>query len=347
MGGLSKKGYELRQRKAGKAHLIVDGGALLFKRTKPLQANRSEQTRIQAEGIVMAYNLMGYDAVGISDYDLAGGLDFFKKMATISNFSWLSANLVAEDTDLPIFQPQIILQKGEMTIGIIGLTGDGASLILENTNAKIRNWHEVLPQLAKKIAQQCDMVILLSSLSAEQNREISKTVPGINILIQAGIRTSNLSPTIMDKTLICQTAKQGKYLGELTIQWNKAGNWGTEDGKSSLQQKRELDRLNWQIRRIEAQGDPGQIDKSKPGILLSYQKLINRRKTLENSIAKLHDIGSQEKPESTFQNRFIAMKTSLVDQPDILKIVNEIIKKINAAGQKQVKSMKKMKYWIN
>ena len=310
---------------------------------KSLQANSSEQTQIQAEGIVMAYNLMGYDAVGISTYDLAGGLDFFKKMEALSTFSWLSANLVAKDTEHSIFKPQIILQKGGMTIGVIGLTGENAARILADENVKILNWQEVLPKLVEKLAIQCDMVVLLSNLSGAQNRKISKTVPGINILIQAGIQTSNLTPTMMNQTLVCQTSKQGKYLGELTINWNKAGKWGTDDGDNLLQQKRKLDRLNWHIRRIESQGDPGEIDKSKPGILQSYQNLVNRRKTLENSITKLDNIDRQEELSSTFQNQFIAMKTSLPDQPEVLKIVNGTRKKINAAGKKQVRNMRKMK----
>ena len=291
----------------------------------------------------MAYNLMGYDAVGITEYDLAGGLDFFKKMESLSNFSWLSANLVAEDTDLPIFKPQIILQKGELTIGVIGLTGDGAARILTGNNAKLRNWQEVLPQLAEKLALQCDMIVLLSNLSADQNREISKTVPDINILIQAGIRTSNMAPAILNQTLFCQTGKQGKYLGELTIQWNKAGKWKTEDGKNSLQQKRKLDRLNWNIRRIEAQGDPGEINKSKPGTLQSYHNLVSERQTLVDSITKLENSSYQEELSSTFQNRFVAMQTNLGDQRDVLKIVKKTRKKINAAGNKYVKNMKKMR----
>ncbi len=290
----------------------------------------------------MSYNLMGYDAVGITEYDLAGGLDFFKKMNSLSNFSWLSANLVAEDTDLPLFKPHIILQKGAMTIGVIGLTGDGAARILAGDNAKILNWREILPQLAGKIAPQCNMVILLSNLSAAQNREISKTVPEINILIQAGIRTSNLAPAMMNQTLVCQTGKQGKYLGELTIHWNKAEKWKTEDKETPLQQKRKLDRLNWNIRRIAAQGDPGEIDKSKPGTLQAYQKLVNERKTLLDSIAKLENSGCQEELSSTFQNQFIAMETSLGDQRAVLKIVKKTRKKINEAGKKYVKNMKKM-----
>ena len=290
----------------------------------------------------MAYNLMGYEAVGITEYDLAGGLDFFKKMEALSNFPWLSANLVAEDTDLPIFKPQIILQKAGMTIGVIGLTGDGASRILKDTNAKIRNWREVLPQLAEKIALECDIVILLSNLSDVQNREISKTVPRVNILIQAGIRSSNLAPAMMNQTLFCQTGRQGKYLGELTIQWNKAEKWKTEDRENPLQQKRKLDRLNWNIRRIEAQGDPAEINKSKPGILQSYNNLVSERQTLVDSIAKLKNSGRQEEPNSTFQNQFIAMETNLGDQRAILKIVKKTRKRINAAGKKHVKNKKKM-----
>ena len=322
--------------------MTVDAGALLFKHDTPLVPTKRIQEEIQAKGIVAAYNLLNYDAVGISSYDLAGGLPFFKKIVAQADFPWLSADIVAKSTRQPLFTPHIIITKQDMKIGIIALTGSKAMKTLNSTEAEIVDWRKILPGMVTELESRTDLLILLSSLSLEENREISRKMPAINLLIQAGVRTSNMNPVLQNKTLFCQTAKQGKYLGELKIKWDKKHSWHHDVKVKLLSQKRTLDRINWQLKRLEAKGDPAEVDKQKPGTLQKYNSLLKKQQELARKIKEMSEKAAGQAQKSTWKNQFIAMKVSQADQPEILKIVNETKQKVNEAGKQQARGIKMM-----
>ncbi len=323
--------------------MTVDAGALLFKHNTPPAPAQRKQEEIQAKGIVDAYNLMNYDAVGISAYDLAAGLQFFRKIAAQSHFPWLSADIVAKADGRPLFTPQIIVEKQGMKIGIIALTGSRAQTLPADAEAKITDWHEILPQIVAELEDKCDLLILLSSLSDRENKEITRTVPAINLLIQAGTRTANMKPALLNKTLACRTGKQGKYLGELVIKWDKKKIWSQDVKIKLLNQRRNLDRINWQLKRLSAKGDPAEVDKQKPGTLQKYNFLAGKKQALENKIKALKEQAADHEQNSTWKNQFIAMQVSMPDQAEILKIVNETKRRVNAAGKQQARGIKMIK----
>ncbi len=347
MGGLSKKGFELEKRRKDKARILtVDAGALLFKHDKPLAPGRKIQDEIQAKGIVAAYNLLNYDAVGISAYDLAAGLDFFQEIAARSKFPWLSANLVEKSSGLPLFTPWVIVEKQQMKIGIIALTGSRAATMLSDSKGKLVDWHRILTNLVGELQPKCDLLILLSNLSIVENREICRDFPGINLVVQAGIHTGNMNPVLQNKTLLCHVDRQGKYLGEVSIRWAKKYSWGQDYRIKLLNRKRSLDRINWQLKRLENRGDPAQVDKHKPGTLQKYKFLKARQRELQNEITVINEKRRANPQNSTWKNQFIAMKVSLADQADVLKIVNDTKQQVNEAGKSQARGIKMMKSYI-
>ncbi len=322
--------------------MTIDAGALLFSHNNPLDPGRRIQEEIQAGGIVDACNLMGYDAMGISPYELAAGLEFFKKIKAQSHFPWLSADIVAKATGKPLFTPLIMVEKQGMKIGIIALTGNRAAKILTDSGAEIADWRKILPGLATEMKEKSELTILLSSLTPEENNEISRDFPDINLIFQAGVSTANMAPVLQNKTLRCQTAKQGKYLGELAIKWDKSHNWAQDYRIELLDRQRTLDRINWQLKRLGAKGDSAETEKRHPGTPRKYKFLSDKRLELENEINNLKEKSAASPRHSTWDNQFIAMKISLPDQPEVLKTVNETRKKVNAAGKKQASGIKMM-----
>ncbi|PIY23646.1 MAG: hypothetical protein COZ12_01875, partial [Deltaproteobacteria bacterium CG_4_10_14_3_um_filter_60_8] len=227
MGGLSKKAYELellgKQSKA--PLLLLDGGSLLFTQDN-LSPNRAAQARITADGIVAAYNYMGFKAVGIATADLATGLEFLKEIRDRSKFAWLSANLVQADTRQPIFQEGIQLEVGKLKIAVLGLTEERADQFLDkNAGAVILPWQEVLPGLVKRFSNKADLIILLSSYAQADNKKIAEQVPGINIILQAGPGARNLEPELAAGSLLLQVAPRGKQQGVCDVFWHASKVW--------------------------------------------------------------------------------------------------------------------------
>lgn len=243
MGGLSKKALQLEKLRQteGTPDLTLDAGGLLFKNPQlaPLSARQEKMTAV---GIVESYNFMGYNAVGVSGRDLAGGVEFLRQLARISKFSWLSANLVRRANLEPIFKSSVVIPVGSLRVGVIGLTNPGVNLAqLGEEDAVILPWHESLSKEVGKLAGQTDLLILLSNLEETANQAIAKEFNLHLILLAEGV-SGNLPPRQSGNTLLSQTGPQGKYLGQLAINWTPSHRWGinldeTQTAKNERQEQ--------------------------------------------------------------------------------------------------------------
>ena len=332
MGGLSKKAYQQDtiSSEQNLPYLKVDAGGLLFKQDTISPAKR-KQDKATAAGIAEAYSFMHYSAVGIARKDLAAGLEFLREIDKNSRFPWLSANLINTEDQTPLFRPFTTLKVSDITVGIIGITDTTADAKLHNEeNAALLDWQKVLPGIADDLSKTCDLIILLSSLAEDQNREIARTQPNIHIIVQATGASGNKHPERMNNTLITQTGKQGKYLGVMEIDWHSAGTWNRGDTKKLLGQKKsQIDRIEWQLSKYRRKGDPEEIFKDLPNKLNAYRRIIARKQVLEREIKEIEIVMAEEKRSaapSTFSNRFIAMNTSLPDNQQVKEIVGKIKK---------------------
>ncbi|MBU4261687.1 MAG: hypothetical protein KKC76_07390 [Proteobacteria bacterium] len=335
LGGLSKRKTLFQQLDIKEDRvLFLDAGALLFNKRKLPPGRYLDLAKINAAGVVESYNILGYEAVGVSEFDLGGGLDFLKQLERQSNFTWLSANLVDMKSRHPLFPPYIIREKTGLRIAVIGLTGNGAANVpQERENYLILPWQDLLPKIMQEISKQADFVILLSSLSPPENEQISREFPHIHIILQAGMDSHHQDLSLINNTLICQAEMQGKYIGHLRIKWKKNGKWADETTDPTLMKKQELDRLTWQIRKLEIQGEPRIVYKDTPAILQSYYRLVERLKTVEEEIRDAQQNKKQPAESSLFNNTFLAIEPTIPADPDIEKIIMKTRDRINTFGR--------------
>jgi len=295
-----------------------------------------QQAAITAEGIIDSYNAMRYDAVAIGRNDLAAGLSFIRKQAARAKFIWLSANLVSKSDGKSLFSSHLIRQVGNITVGVIGLTGsDGSTPFPENEDAVLLPWQKVLPDLVADLAARCDLLILLSNSGLHQNQEIAASFPDIHIIIQSTPRAKNFTPHLKNKSLIGQTGKQGKYLGWMLINWQKSKIWGREGATKELATKKlELDGLSGRISRIERREKKEDLPAhtSYQNLLASRDRLLSEIIFLENELYELKETGQVP---STFENHFITLDINLPDQPEVKQIVEATKLKVNRAGRNQ------------
>ena len=332
MGGLSKKAFQLEayRKEHGKAWIAVDAGNLLFE-SASVVSNKAQQEKITATGIVEAYELMGYDAVGIGRNDLTAGLSYLLELQKKSALTWLSANLVRVADNSPFFAPSLIRRRGDVTFGIIGITGnDLQSQLTADDGAKLLSWSEVLPSLVKDLAGRCDFVILLSSLGPQEDIQIARQIAGINLIVEADGGNGNKTPTNAGNTLITHSNKQGKHLGILQVNWQPSGEWQQQAQHTLLAQKQAiLDRYNWQLKRIEARGNPAEQFKDAPDRLASYQRLAAKRDAIAREVKVLSEQAAANpghRQPSTYTVSFVAMEK---DSPDDLKVL-ALVEKIKS-----------------
>lgn len=325
MGGLSKKAFQfgklIKEKKL--PTLIVDGGSLLF-RPKLISDSQKNQAKITAQGIARAYNLINYDAVGVGSQDLAAGIDFLLEIRDNSKFDWLSANIISKKEGKPLFKPYISRSRGDIKIGIFGLTNQLPPNSRQlNKNNEIKPWREILPNFINKLNKDHDFIILLTDLPNRECREIAMTYPAINLIVHAKNTDANQLPIkLTETTTMVGTGKKGKYIGIININWYPGSNWQI-DNREILAKKEERGRLKRQLSLL----------KNRPKHNYQYKKLQKRLEVVEATIERFEkDKKSSAIPPSSYKNNFMAMNKSLPDNASVKAIVNEtknLINKLN------------------
>jgi 2',3'-cyclic-nucleotide 2'-phosphodiesterase (5'-nucleotidase family) len=189
------------------AVLRLDAGNLLFK--KPGAA--SPQEKAVAAGIMDIYPAMAYDAVAVGAYDLAAGVDFLKKN---EKMPWLSANL-RNGQGQPLFPADLVLTRGDLRIGVIGLTG---AMPVNQSLVQVGDWRKSLSETADRLRPDCRLLVVLSNLSSAENVELARNYPAIDLLITADADHDNgVSPQPEEKPWMAQSMSEGKSLGVLTL----------------------------------------------------------------------------------------------------------------------------------
>lgn len=275
---------------------------------------------------------------------MAGSMDLLKNSRD-TGFPWISANLT-DDQDKPIFKQWINRKAGDTEIYITALTAPPGKI---PSGIKILNTEAVLPKLLKKFksAKKNPFIILLSTLTNDENRKIVEHYPDINLIIGADRSGSNISPKIFNNCLLTQTEKQGKYQGLLEIIFGTTRQWGKDSSKELADLQNKLGSMNWQLRRLEKKSKlPGQGEKFKATIL----RLNNEKDTMNKKIGSLKETMRQEKISGAVNDQFIyrfirLQKNMPNDQPTVekLHILNSKIRKLHKNNKQTKQSSKLLK----
>jgi len=326
LGGLSKKAHKLNEilSQDHLPHLIVDAGNLLFNRVK--RASELTKKEITARGIATIYKKMKYQVIAVGPYDLSGGLDFFLA-APVSELPWVSANIY-DPMGNRIFTPFKSIELNNVKIGLIGLTG---KTVMKTNDYDITDGNKELDILLPTISQTHDLVILLSSLSHEQNIAIAQSTADIDIIIGADKSKGTINPHLIKETLITQTGSQGKHLGFLAISW-RYNRWKEDSTRQRALLKNRLAANELQTKRLRAKKniDTKALNEKQERLKTSRQQILAELADVESNI----DHTANKEAASSYTSAIIALRPSIPDDPDILMMVSSIKDEIKHASRK-------------
>jgi len=174
---------------------------------------------------VKMMNAMHYNAVALGNHEFDLGCKALAKRLKTADFPALCANYEFKNAKLAkIVKPYTIIESGGLRIGVFGLTVNLSSLISPSTMTELTYLDPVAS--ARKMVQllqdeHCDLIVCLSHLGIEEGTVndyvLAENVPGIDVII-GGHSHKLLSPPVeIGATHICQVAKQGKLIGQITL----------------------------------------------------------------------------------------------------------------------------------
>jgi len=298
-----------------------------------------EQEAVTARGIAAAMQAMNCRAVGIAAQDLAGGINLLKEIQNKQKLNWLSMNLVDSTTKQTIFAPWVDTRISSINITILGVTDERANPG-KNTGYTILPWQDVLPEVVAKVEIRADMIILLSSYPDNINKEIARTVQGIDLILESAHGSSNQNPHKVEDTLLARVGARGKYVGMMRINWTDAGQWGQNFSEQIRVEQNRLDRISWQIGRMEkrAQKKDQKADERYQHLLatkeLSIQKIEELKKTKELATGE----------PCSFTNRFIGLKSTMPEDREIQAIVDQTTREVNRLNRNRMRNSRKQQH---
>ena len=191
--------------------MLVDNGAFFPEEMDSLYRDKAW---FLMDGMV----LLGTDAAGMTERELKYGRGWLLAQLKRSKLPMVCANIWDKQTKKTMVPPYLIVKKGTVSVGILGLTSDKVdlgpardSLTLEDpAKAAAR----VVPEMRKKGAT---VIVLLAELGKVESEDLVTSVDGIDVVI-CGRNVPVLQKGRMIKnTVACYGGEQGQNMGRTIV----------------------------------------------------------------------------------------------------------------------------------
>ncbi|VFA58175.1 Ser/Thr protein phosphatase family protein [Enterococcus hirae] len=178
----------------------------------------SEATDGQANVELM--NNVGYDAVTIGNNEGVGNAkDQLNHLYDQANFDILLDNLF----DKHLLQPpkwakkyKIIETPQQTKIGLLALTAP-FPLTYSPNGWDIRNPYDILPELVEELRPKVDILVLMSHLGIQDDRQIAQELPSIDVILGSHTHHLLIDGQIVNGVQLAATGKYGQYVGEVHL----------------------------------------------------------------------------------------------------------------------------------
>jgi 5'-nucleotidase len=230
MGGYARRmGVINKIRQQEKHVLLVDAGD--FSQGTPYY--NYFKGRVEVEG----YNMMGYDAITLGNHEFDNGMDALSTILSLADFPVVVSNYDVSNSSISaLVKPYIVLKKGNIRIGVMGLGVNPAGLIMESNykgvayKDPVKTAQDISSILKNR--EKCDVIVCLSHLGSDSTStnvndfDIARQTEYINVIIGGHSHTLLENVKIANAkgkdVLIAQMGKSGLYLGRIDLRLKKS-----------------------------------------------------------------------------------------------------------------------------
>ncbi len=186
---------------------------------------------------IEALNYMGYDAlcVGNNEFKAFLGAEsqgMMLKLLRLSRFPWLAANLTVGASGVPVegVHPFVVRRFGGVRVGLLGLTAPRSKDYPQTQGWTISDPIESAKKWVPIARRECDVLIALTHIGADMDRELAEHVAGIDAIIGGDSHTFIPTPVMIKnpngrQVPIVQAGEMGVALGKLDLTFAKTNSW--------------------------------------------------------------------------------------------------------------------------
>ncbi|MFQ6676063.1 MAG: multiheme c-type cytochrome [Fidelibacterota bacterium] len=165
-----------------------------------------------------AYELMDYDAVGLGDQEFFRGVGFISRLIEESRLPFVSSNL--EKPAMANVSREIVVTREGIRFGILSLMDPDVFRLYPphvSDSVAVSPPLDVLREGLAGLRDRTDVVILLSHLGIDRDREVAREFPEIDVIVGGHTQTVMEEPERIGNTVIVQAGKDGYYVGRLKL----------------------------------------------------------------------------------------------------------------------------------
>ncbi|MFP5386260.1 MAG: 5'-nucleotidase C-terminal domain-containing protein [Bacteriovoracia bacterium] len=205
------------------------GAHVLVLSAGDLNTGPPESVFFKAEPDIRAMNAIGYDAMAIGNHEFDIPLETLKGQEKISEFKFLSANIL-DKNGKEVFTPYIIKEIDGKKVAIIGLTTPDTAKMIANKNPhglKFEDPFTYNKELILKLRKENDVLIGLSHLGYFPNEShtvnfpgdetLAKKFPELDFIVGGHTHSELHQPVKVGKTFIVQAKESSHFLGRMDI----------------------------------------------------------------------------------------------------------------------------------
>ncbi|MGE5707097.1 MAG: bifunctional metallophosphatase/5'-nucleotidase, partial [Bacteroidota bacterium] len=215
LGGIARRATLIEQIRAKEKALVFDAGDV-FQGTPTY-------TFFKGEADYRILDAIGYDATTIGNHEFDDGYGNVAKQWQGKRFPIINSNLCQNDK--PLFTESKVFAVNGVKVGVFGLLGTDAVGTISAKFMKgiqFRSPAETARRMVAKLKKEADVVVLLSHSGYQEDQQLAKEVPGIDVIVGGHSHTYLPEPTFVKNALgttaIVQTGQWGENLGRLDLE---------------------------------------------------------------------------------------------------------------------------------
>ncbi len=164
---------------------------------------------------------MGFDASVLGNHEFDYTWRKIPDFVAAASFPIVTANVVDPNGRLLAPAPYVILERGGLRVGVIGVLLERLD---ELTKAHQRGDWRVLPvaetvrRYAREIEDKTDLIVVLGHLYEEEEKEILETVPEVDVVVSGHNHAGLREPVVVDGRILVRVRSYGVELGRLDLE---------------------------------------------------------------------------------------------------------------------------------
>lgn len=162
------------------------------------------------------------DVMTIGNHEFDYGTQNLRQLFPRATISLVSANLFDKSIGAPFLPRYRVLNRGGISIGVIGLAPRDLKGLTLRENVKdldVLDADQVVRQTIVELKRNfhVNLIVVLSHLGVEEDTALARAVPGIDVIVGGHSHTPLFKPIRIGNTYVVQAGSKGRWLGKLDL----------------------------------------------------------------------------------------------------------------------------------